>query len=114
MMRIIIGFIALFSIISCSSEKKETAKLSEKEFIELLIDVHKTDALLTRAVNRGNIKKTEINDYYKGMLKKHNITRKEFDSIYDYYSHDYKNFEKLYDEVFARLQKEEDTLKHAK
>jgi hypothetical protein len=114
MRRIIIGFIALFSIISCSSDKKENTLMSQEEFIELLVDIHKTDALLLASRNRAFIARKDFENFYKGMFEKHNITRKEFDSVFDFYSQDYKNFEKIYDEVFARLQKMEDTLKHTK
>ena len=78
--------------------------------IELLVDMHKTDALVTRAVNRGEIEEEEVIEYYKGMLKKHNISREEFDSVIDINSHDFKNFEKIYNEVLMRLQKQEDTI----
>ena len=114
MQRVIIGFIALFTIISCGSEQKKKSQLTEEQMIELLVDIHKTDALLTRAVNRGEIKKEEIKHYYKGMLDKHNITRDEFDSAFDYYSHDFKKFDKIYAEVLARIKLQEDTLKHTK
>jgi hypothetical protein len=114
MLRIIIGVIAIITIISCSKEKSNKAIISEEEMIELLVDIHKTDALLTRAVNRGEIKNDEVIEYYKGMFEKHNITREEFDSAFDYYSHDFKRFEKMYSNVVIKLQQQEDTLKHVK
>lgn len=110
----LIGFIVFFVIISCGNDKNARTRISEEEMIDLLVDIHKTDALLTRAENRGEVKKKEAVQYYKGMLDKHHINRQEFDSAFDYYSHDFKKFDKIYNQVIVRLQKEEDSVKLSK
>lgn len=107
MQKILIGFIALSQLffVGCDSEKKKEAILNEEEMIELLVDIHIADATLNRAVSRGKINKSQVKNYYKGVLESHGITRTQFDSVYDYYSRDFENFESLYDEVVLRLQK---------
>jgi hypothetical protein len=110
----ILWLIALFVVVGCGKEKQNEASLSEEEMIELLVDMHKTDALLSRAVNRGDVRKEEVIQYYKGVLDKHNISRGQFDSVFNFYSKNYKKFEEMYGDVIARIQKEEDSLKHTK
>lgn len=108
MQKILIGFIALSQLffVGCNSQKKHDPPLNKEKMIDLLVDIHLADATLNRAVSRGKINKTEVDGYYKEILDEHGISRASFDSVYNYYSKDFDEFEKLYGEVILKLQKE--------
>lgn len=111
MVRILILYIALgLLLIGCSKKSKEEKLMSEDQLVHLLADMHVIDALMMRTVNRGMIKNREVDNYYKGVLVKYNITRSEFDSIYNYYSQDYGRLEKIYDKVLVEIKKRKEIL----
>src|SRR6056297_435546 len=111
MVRILILYIALgLLLIGCSKKSKEEKLLPEDELVHLLADMHVTDALMMRTVNRGMIKSREVDNYYKGVLEKYNISRSEFDSIYHYYSQDYARLEKIYDRVLVEIKKRKEMM----
>lgn len=107
MHRVFIGFIAIFFLFCGCDKKEKQAPLSKNQAIDLFVDIHLTDAMLMRSINRGHVKKKEVNSYYKGVLQKHGLTRQQFDSVVRYYSSDFKQFEKLYDQVITRIQEKD-------
>lgn len=83
----IIVSIALF--ISCKNEVKPIVepnnKLSEKKFINLLLDVNLLEGYLTNInVNLPAIQDTSLGQY-KTIFDKYNITYKDYKENYDYY-----------------------------
>lgn len=83
----IIVSIALF--ISCKNEVKPVVepnnKLSQKEFINLLLDVNLLEGYLTNInVNLPAIQDTSLGQY-KTIFEKYNITYKDYKENYDYY-----------------------------
>jgi len=108
MQKILIGFIALSLLffVGCdNAEKNYKPVINEEQMVDLLVEIHLADATLNRAVNRGKINNSQVKGYYKEILEAHNITRAQFDSLYNYYSKDFDRFEKLYDDVILELQK---------
>ncbi len=84
--------------------------MPEEKLVQLLTDMHMTDALMMRTTNRGIIKSKEADNYYKGLLVKYDITRSEFDSVYEYYSQDYARLEKIYDKVLIEIKKRKEVM----
>ena len=76
--------------------------LSQNEMTEVLVDMHKTDALLAEK----NISYSQYSlkaPYYNYIFKKHNITKAEFDSSLVWYTKNPKKFDNMYDEVIKKL-----------
>lgn len=114
-MRWLSGFVLLMVlIIGCSDSDNKNAPIKEKEMIELLADIHFTDAMLIRGVNQGSIKNKDTYQYYKFVMEKHNITPELFDSAYNYYCRDFKKFDKMYDKVITILKQREEQLETSK
>ena len=76
------------------------------EMREVLIDLHKTDALLQiHGIKTGNEEAKRI--YYAQVLERHGITQAEFDSSLVWYTAHPKLFDKIYPKVLAQLDAEE-------
>ena len=78
------------------------------EMREVLVDLHKTDALLT--ISKVGIANTEPRAiYYAQVLEKHGITQAEFDSSLVWYTAHPQLFDKIYPKVLKELKAQEET-----
>lgn len=76
--------------------------MSKSEMVDFLTDLHKLDgALATNGI--GSAQDRENVYYYNALLKKHEITKANFDSSLVWYSKNPKNFEKIYAQVIENL-----------
>lgn len=75
------------------------------EMRELLVDLHKTDALLQISGLQYNQEKK--NYYYAQVLEKHGTTQAQFDSSLVWYTAHPKLFDKIYPKVLKELKEEE-------
>lgn len=73
------------------------------EMRDLLIDLHKTDALMQVYCITDQETK---NIYYAQVLAKHEVTQAEFDSSLVWYTAHPQLFDKIYPKVVAQLEKE--------
>ena len=101
----LIGFTFFFCcvfFVSCSDSNK--SEVIEKDvLINILTDLHITDALLAnKGMYDGRIKDT-TKSYYNYLLKKYNISRADFDYSLDYYSNNAEEYILIYDEVIAKI-----------
>lgn len=81
--------------------------LRSGEMREILIDLHKTDAILQ--VTGRTHTATEIKTiYYAQVLEKHGITQAQFDSSLVWYTAHPQLFDKIYPKVMADLKEEEE------
>ena len=77
------------------------------EMREVMIDLHKTDALIQLSgLQYGHSEETAI--YYAQVLEKHGITQAQFDSSLVWYTAHPKLFDKIYPKVVAQLKEEEE------
>lgn len=103
MKNIIIVF-TIFFISSCTFIGGSKNKVVDDEkFIDVLVDMHFADAVLS--IKGFSIKKDSatINMYYDDILKKHNISRKQFDKTLEYYSKNATEYDKIYEQVLEKL-----------
>lgn len=75
------------------------------EMRDVLVDLHKTDAMLQLNGVRYNEESKRI--YYAQVLEKHDITQAQFDSSLVWYTAHPKLFDKIYPKVIAKLEAEE-------
>ena len=76
------------------------------EMRDILIDLHKTDALLyTKRVRNGDFEGRTI--YYAQVMEKHGTTQAQFDSSLVWYTAHPNLFNKIYPKVLAELKEEE-------
>ena len=91
--------------VSCGHKKFKVPDeyLSPEELIPLLIDIHLVDGVLQNERTTRQVKEDSAFNYYAAILKKHSITRTQFDSTIHYYSQYPDEFAKIYDEVMEEL-----------
>ena len=101
-----IGWIVLCALALTSCRPKGI--LHSWEMRSLLVDLHKTDALLqVRGVlNYNNQEERKL--YYAQVLERHGVTQAEFDSSLVWYTAHPALFDKIYPKVLKDLQAEED------
>ncbi len=95
---LIITFVLAFT--ACNKPQNDT--LSRKEMTAFLIDLHKLDGALV-AQGLGSAEDRNNVYYYNALLKKHGITKAQFDSTLVYYAKNPKKFERVYTDVIEEL-----------
>ena len=77
------------------------------EMREVMVDLHKTDALIQLSgLQYGHSEECAI--YYAQVLEKHGITQAQFDSSLVWYTAHPKLFDKIYPKVLTQLKEEEE------
>lgn len=93
-------------LVACHEEKetRPAGILPEHDMIELLADLHLTEAsiqLNNLAASDSSRKIAE--GYYKNVFIKHHVTSAQFDSSFQYYTKRPEQLSVVYDSVLARL-----------
>ena len=78
------------------------------EMRSLLVDLHKTDAMLQVAGYSVVNNTEERTIFYAQVLEKHGVTQAQFDSSLVWYTAHPQLFDKIYPKVLDRLKKEEE------
>lgn len=77
--------------------------LDEKQFVEVMVDVHLVEAALNQQFVRVNDTTRTSYRYYSQVFDKHGISRTEFDSTFNYYLRHPKLMNKIYKQVHDSL-----------
>ena len=101
----LIGLLVFCAVVLCGCRPKGI--LHSWEMRAVMVDLHKTDALIQIAGLQH--KDQEIkNIYYAQVLEKHGITQAEFDSSLVWYTAHPQLFNKIYPKVIKELKSEEE------
>lgn len=96
-----------FSFYSCNQNNKSNELISKRTFINILIDLHKTDALLSNIdLMDKKLTNTDSLSYYNKIFQDYNITRAQFYYTFDYYTHHMSDFLALQKIVIDSLNNE--------
>jgi len=93
------GLVAVLVLTGCFRPK---GVLSQGTMTDVLVDMHKTDAILAEN-NTAYGQYSKKAPYYNYIFKKHGITKAEFDSTLVWYTKNPQKFENMYDDVIKRL-----------
>lgn len=106
---LILGFFLLLS--ACDGRPRGV--LDQSDMIKILVDMHKTEALLAeKGLSYGNYSSKA--PYYNFVLKKYGITQAQFDSSLVWYTKNPKKFGRIYDDVTVQLTKFQKEIKGGK
>jgi hypothetical protein len=98
--------------IACSKRPKVPHDFpKEHEMARLLADVYLAEATISQSSNLYRGKETEIPMYYKYVLDKHGLTKKQYDTIFAWYSAHPTLLTEVYDEVIQVLNAREAEVK---
>ena len=81
--------------------------LHSREMREIIVDLHKTDALLS-VKGQYNTSREQKNIYYAQVMEKHHTTQAQFDSSLVWYTAHPALFDKIYPKVLKELKAEEE------
>lgn len=102
--------LTLCLILFASCKKEEPDVIPKEKMIELLVDIHKSEAVMTL-----NHSKYPTEDKKRTMreavLMEHNITQEDFDKAIEYYSYNIEEYMEIYDCVIDRLKQENEYVK---
>lgn len=113
MARIYFLIVIITVITGCSIGNGDNPEkiIPEDLFISVLVDIHIADA----GLNVVNLKKKYSNfnadDYYEHVLKRHNVSREQFNETIKYYTYNLNKFDKIYDQVITELSKADANLR---
>ncbi len=107
--------ISIIFILGCNSGDKIRKKdiLKKKEFISVLIDIHKADGIIQFKNLQEKNKTTDSASLYNYVLKKHNVSREKFRKTIDYYTVHNEDYLIIYDSVQSYFNKKEKELQFA-
>lgn len=97
---------ALCSLLFLLAGCRPKGILHSWELRAILVDLHKTDAMLQVAGYQNGYEEART-IYYAQVLEKHGITQAEFDSSIVWYTAHPQLFDKIYPKVLKELEKEE-------
>lgn len=99
--------LVIFSLLLCLTGCRPKGILHSWEMRKLLVDLHKTDALL-QINGLYNASSEDKGLYYAQVLEKHGVTQAEFDSSLVWYTAHPQLFDKIYPKVLNDLKAEEE------
>lgn len=106
----------LFLAVACSDKSIKMNKkgiLDKETFTEILIDIHKMDAMSSEVRHFRDYGENDTIDLHSMIFEKYNTTRTIFDSTVNNYSKNPELLKEIYDEVLQRLNMELDSLSEA-
>lgn len=115
MKRIILIGIALVTF-SCSQEQVETPGhiLEKDELVDVQVDLYLAEAAHNMSVLKPDSADTEYKSLFEMVLKKHNITKQDYESSLRYYAIDNESLNEIYDSMLVKLTHLENTVTYSK
>ena len=111
-MRNIAVILLVVILVSCDSgNKTPDYVIPYDDMVNIIIDIHLTDGLLTQNNVRRNLAKKDSLNYYDAILNNFGYTRADFDTSVHFYSKNIDEYDKIYEEVLNRLNEMETKLK---
>ncbi len=101
----------LFFTFSCQNKDKV---IPRDEIVPVLVDIHLLDGAIQRSKYSSEINPPDTIGVYDYVLKEHGYTREQLDSSMNYYTRRPRTFERIYQEVVARLNRMETRVKEEK
>jgi hypothetical protein len=102
----------LYSLLFILSGCRPKGILHSWEMRDIMVDLHKTDALLqVSGLQYGHDE--AANSYYAAVLEQHGVTQAQFDSSLVWYTAHPQLFDKIYPKVLAQLEKEKNAFEAA-
>jgi len=77
--------------------------IPKNHMIDLLVDIHLSDAIIATKKFQTNKHEYQIEGYYAYLYEKHGYTRQEIDSSIAFYSRYPAEYSKMYDQVLEKL-----------
>jgi len=111
MMRKLLLLFFVLTFFTCSNQSTPKGVLPKEKMVPLLVDMHLAEPLYAKRFVLGLPDSSAMQDLYLSFLKKHKVSKKEFESSVFYYGKHPDQYKEIYDEVLERLNKMEIKIK---
>lgn len=108
MKKLVYLIIAFFVLAACSHDPDFV--IGEKDMVDLLVDVHKAEAVIESNYGDYN-SKADKKKLREAVFLKHGITQEQFDTNLVWYGHHIEDYMKIYEQVVERLKAENEEAK---
>jgi len=109
-MKKILILLIVFSLFSCKKQQTPDYVIPFNNMVDIIVEIHITDGLLTSSKVRRELIKLDTTNYYDAILNKYNYKRQDFDTSLYYYTKNIEQYDLIYDEVLNRLSEIESKL----
>jgi len=86
MKKLLIIFISLGLMISCSKSKTPDYVIPHNKMVDIIVDIHLLDGMLSMSDLRKDIMRLDTGNVYNTLLKNYGYSRHDFDTSLFYYS----------------------------
>jgi hypothetical protein len=107
----IVTLFFILAFFSCIKEKVPHGILSKEKMVPLLVDLHLTEPIYAQRFTLGIPDSTALDDLYLSFLKKHKVSRKQFEKSVFYYGKHPEQYKEIYNKVLDRLGEMESKIK---
>lgn len=99
----VLSFATFFVACENYTNKKSDLILEKEEFIPIVMDFQKADAIIRLGYNRTTDSLILNDSVYNSVFRKHGITREIFDTNFTYYSKNSEEFELMYEQIIENF-----------
>jgi hypothetical protein len=111
MRKVVIILAAISFLTACNSPKTPDHVIPKDIMIDIIVDIHMTDAMMTITEIRKGIMEEYSNNIYDQILSQHGYSRHDFDTSVYYYSFDINQYDEIYKEVLNVLSERDALIK---
>ncbi|MGE0635501.1 MAG: DUF4296 domain-containing protein [Bacteroidia bacterium] len=97
----------VFLVFACKQKGVETPGhiLEKEQLVDVQVDLYLVEAAHNMNVLKPDSADTEYKMLFETVMKKHNITREDYESSLRYYAIDNESLNEIYDSVLVKLTK---------
>ncbi len=112
----LIFFLIPFYLFSCKQKGVDTPGhiMEKKELVNLQVDLYMVEAAHNMNVLKQDSADGEYKTLFETILKKHKVTRDDYESSLRYYAIDNESLNEIYDSVLVKLTKLENEVTYSK
>lgn len=100
---ILAGLVLLAFSCSQKGEKTPGHILEKKKIVDIQVDLYLVEASLNSKILVNDSADTQYKALFETVMKKHNITKEDYENSLKYYSTDNESLDQIYDSVFVKL-----------
>jgi len=105
--------ILVFIFSECTTRVKVPREFPDEDSMAVIIaDIYYTEAVLNQSREYYRGRENDLPKFYKFVLGRHELTKKEFDTIFSWYSEHPKLLSEVYDKVISILNEKETEIKY--
>jgi len=111
MKKLSIVILVIGLLFSCASNETPDYVIPQEEMIDIIVDIHIIDGMMTVHTVRREILRQKTSNLYDEVFARYGYTRSDFDTSIYYYSLNINDYDEMYKEVLNKLSEKEAKIK---